>query len=124
MKKILPLVLILLTSTIIYPSFSQEQKTLTKEQCLACHGPTFEDLIKRNVQVSSDSGPVNPHVWIPHQGGNEKNAIECIDCHTQHPMPPKPGFKDTNANLEPCYACHHNYQLKKCSSCHGDNQNQ
>ena len=34
--------------------------------------------------------------------------------------PLKPGYKDTSASLEPCYACHHNYQLKKCSSCHGD----
>lgn len=95
-------------------------EAMKKEQCLACHGPTFDDLIKKNVQAQSDSGPVNPHVWIPHVGGPEKAATECIDCHAQHSMPPKPGYKDTSASLEPCYACHHNYQLKKCSSCHGD----
>ncbi|MFQ9937039.1 MAG: cytochrome c3 family protein [Parasutterella excrementihominis] len=62
-------------------------EAMKKEQCLACHGPTFDDLIKKNVQAQSDSGPVNPHVWIPHAGGPEKAATECIDCHAQHSMP-------------------------------------
>lgn len=108
-------------SAITVVAQQQAQEPMKKEQCLACHGPTFDDLIKKNVQAQSDSGPVNPHVWIPHAGGDEKNFSECIECHSQHPMPPKPGYKDTSASLEPCYACHHNYQLKKCSSCHGAN---
>ena len=101
MKKALYLSLLLSLSfsAVTVVAQQQAQEPMKKEQCLACHGPTFDDLIKKNVQAQSDSGPVNPHVWIP----------------------PKPGYKDTSASLEPCYACHHNYQLKKCSSCHGAN---
>lgn len=91
---------------------------MKKEMCLGCHGPTFDDLIKKGVQAPSDNGPVNPHQWIPHAGGPEKQITECTECHAQHPMPPKPGYKDESASLEPCYACHHNYELKACSSCH------
>lgn len=122
MKKTIFLSLLLVFSfSAVTASAQQPQEPMKKEQCLACHGPTFDDLIKKNVQAQSDSGPVNPHVWIPHAGGDEKNFTECIECHSQHPMPPKPGYKDSNASLEPCFACHHNYQLKKCSSCHGGN---
>jgi hypothetical protein len=113
---------ILVSALLTLAAFSVSAQTaaMKKEQCLACHGPTFEDLIKKNVQAQSDSGPVNPHVWIPHAGGPEKQATECIECHSQHPMPPKKGYKDESVSLEPCYACHHNYQLKACSSCHND----
>lgn len=117
-KVIFPALLSLFLAGAVFAQNAPE--AMKKEQCLACHGPTFDDLIKKNVQAPSDSGPVNPHVWIPHAGGPEKVATECIDCHAQHSMPPKPRYKDTSASLEPCYACHHNYQLKKCSSCHGD----
>ena len=117
-KVILPALLSFFLAGAVFAQNAPE--AMKKEQCLACHGPTFDELIKKNVQAQSDSGPVNPHVWIPHAGGPEKAATECIDCHAQHSIPPKPGYKDTSASLEPYYACHHNYQLKKCSSCHGD----
>ena len=117
-KVILPALLSFFLAGAVFAQNAPE--AMKKEQCLACHGPTFDELIKKNVQAQSDSGPVNPHVWIPHAGGPEIAATECIDCHAQHSIPPKPGYKDTSASLEPCYACHHNYQLKKCSSCHGD----
>lgn len=116
------LVILSLIAGVSFISIANAQEasvpTLTKEQCLACHGPTFDDLNKKNVQAPSDSGPVNPHVWIPHAGGPDKNFINCTDCHTQHEIPPKPGHKDSGASLEPCYACHHNFELKKCSSYH------
>ena len=101
-KVIFPALLSLFLAGAVFAQNAPE--AMKKEQCLACHGPTFDDLIKQNVQAPSDSGPVNPHVWIPHAGGPEKVATECIDCHAQHSMPPKPGYKDTSASLEPCYA--------------------
>ncbi len=90
---------------------------MSKDRCLACHGP-FSDLVGRNVLTESESGePVNPHVFLPH--GNPKGEItECTDCHQQHALPPPKGHKDAYALLDPCYACHHNHELKKCSSCH------
>ena len=87
MKKALYLSLLLSLSfsAVTVVAQQQAQEPMKKEQCLACHGPTFDDLIKKNVQAQSDSGPVNPHVWIPHAGGDEKNFSECIECHSQHP---------------------------------------
>ncbi len=117
MKKLIVAVLaLLLAGFVSFPLQSAE--TLTKEQCLGCHGPTFDDLIAKNVQAQSDSGVVNPHKWIPHAGDEEKNATECTECHQQHAFPPPKGYKDEMASLEPCYSCHHNYQFKKCSECH------
>ncbi len=117
MKRISSILLLTITVSLML-SVTAQADPLTKEQCLGCHGPTFDDLINKNVQTQSDSGPINPHTWIPHAGGDDKNAIECIECHAQHPMPPASGYKDKNAGLEPCYACHHNYQFKKCGECH------
>lgn len=84
-KVILPALLSFFLAGAVFAQNAPE--AMKKEQCLACHGPTFDELIKKNVQAQSDSGPVNPHVWIPHAGGLEKAATECIDCHAQHSIP-------------------------------------
>ncbi len=93
---------------------AQPQK-MTKEQCLSCHGP-FDALVKRNVQVRADPGPVNPHVYVPH--AQQEKFFDCLLCHSPHALPPPPGFHDKTASLEPCYGCHHGEVLQKCSSCH------
>lgn len=89
----------------------------SKEECLQCHGPSFDDLINKNVRVESESGFVNPHSYIPH-GDRKGEVTECTNCHRTHSFPVEKGYKDETATLEPCYSCHHNYELKKCSSCH------
>ena len=61
-KVILPALLSFFLAGAVFAQNAPE--AMKKEQCLACHGPTFDELIKKNVQAQSDSGPVNPHVWI------------------------------------------------------------
>lgn len=75
-KVILPALLSFFLAGAVFAQNAPE--AMKKEQCLACHGPTFDELIKKNVQAQSDSGPVNPHVWIPHAGGPEKAATEAL----------------------------------------------
>ena len=83
----LSLLLSLSFSAVTVVAQQQAQEPMKKEQCLACHGPTFDDLIKKNVQAQSDSGPVNPHVWIPHAAAMRKisrnalNVTLSIPCH-------------------------------------------
>ena len=84
---------------------------------MACHGLTFSELVNKNIQVESDTGLVNQHVFLPHNDPNGE-VTECTNCHQVHTMPPPKGYKDDQASLEACYSCHHNYELKKCSSCH------
>ena len=98
-------------------SAQNAQQQITKEQCLACHGLTFSELVNKNIRVESDTGPVNPHVFLPHNDPNGE-VTECTNCHQVHTTPPPKGYKDDQASLETCYSCHHNYELKKCSSCH------
>lgn len=52
---------------------------------MACHGLTFSELVNKNIQVESDTGPVNPHVFLPHNDPNGEvtdvqTAIKCIQC--------------------------------------------
>lgn len=88
-----------------------------KDDCLKCHGP-YEALVGKNVQVESDGGPVNPHVYVPHDAGAKGEIPECIGCHTPHPLPPPAGYHEPTATIEGCYGCHHTYEFKKCSGCH------
>ena len=88
-----------------------------KDDCLKCHGP-YEALVGKNVQVESDGGPVNPHVYVPHDAGAKGDIPECIGCHTPHPLPPPAGYHEPTATIEGCYGCHHTYEFKKCSGCH------
>ena len=100
-------------------SASAGAATMTKEQCLGCHGP-FESLHAKNIQVEADPKPVNPHVYIPHTktGGMDK-IWECTMCHEPHAMPPKKNPDREHANIEACYQCHHQYNFKRCDECHG-----
>ncbi|WP_297611890.1 cytochrome c3 family protein [uncultured Sutterella sp.] len=91
-------------------------ETLTKDQCLGCHG-SFEALISKNVQVEADPLPINPHTYIPHGEKADQNIWECTTCHTPHAMPPRKGAK-AEANVDACYQCHHQYTFEKCSACH------
>lgn len=75
-KVILPALLSFFLAGAVFAQNAPE--AMKKEQCLACHGPTFDELIKKNVQAQSDSGPVNPHVWIPHAGGPEKQQRNAL----------------------------------------------
>ena len=97
------------------PCFAQDANL--NAQCLACHGP-FESFIAKDVKTETDSGPVKPHVNIPHSSKKPEEFLPCVECHVPHTLPPPKNYKDTAASVEPCYACHHNYQFKKCSSCH------
>lgn len=53
---------------------------------MACHGLTFSELVNKNIQVESDTGPVNPHVFLPHNDPNGE-VTECTNCHQVHTMP-------------------------------------
>lgn len=94
---------------------------LTHEDCLKCHG-SYEALVKKNVQVNTDSGFVNPHVYLPHNAVGTGEIPECLGCHSQHALPPPQNYKDSMASMEPCYSCHHNYEFKKCSECHNNSE--
>ena len=65
---------------------------------MACHGLTFSELVNKNIQVESDTGPVNPHVFLPHNDPNGE-VTECTNCHQVHTMPPPKGYKDDQASL-------------------------
>lgn len=98
-------------------ALSAEAAPMSKKDCLACHGP-YETLVSKNIQVESDSGPVNPHVYLPHKAGAKGDVPECLGCHMPHQIPPPSGYTEPTASLEGCYGCHHTYEFKPCGGCH------
>ncbi len=89
--------------------------TKDTEQCLACHGP-YDALVKKDVRTPADPGPINPHVYVPHQGGKE--YFDCLICHSRHEVPPPKGWKDETVTLDACSGCHHTQTYEKCAKCH------
>ena len=89
---------------------------MTKDQCLACHGP-FEKLVKKDFKIEAVPNPINPHVFVPHIG-QTKDFFDCLLCHQQHTIPPEKGYHDKSATLDACFGCHHTEEFAKCSSCH------
>jgi hypothetical protein len=96
---------------------SKPPEKITKEQCLACHGP-FEKVIEKNVKFKfSEEETINPHRYIPH---DSEEAPECTECHVPHTLPPpdKSAIVKPN-NVEFCLAsCHHMRNFQPCTACH------
>lgn len=109
--------LVLILFACISTSCMAQTNIVPTEQCLACHGP-FDKLSQKEILVPADPKPVNPHVFVPHDGKDK--YYDCVACHTPHPMPPPKGYKDKGAGLDPCYSCHHGEQIQNCKSCHKD----
>ncbi len=88
------------------------------EFCLRCHGP-FDKLAKFTKDYVTDQDEkVNPHVYVPHQGGK---ITVCSACHEVHALPVIPAGKFAKANVQYCYAtCHHKNDFAPCVQCHKD----
>jgi hypothetical protein len=92
-----------------------------ERKCIDCHGP-FDKLAGMPANVTAPSGEkINPHRYVPHDSKEEKDVPECLQCHTAHPLSPKPdkGSIDlSKISLQYCYTCHHDNTLKSCKECH------
>jgi hypothetical protein len=92
-----------------------------ERKCIDCHGP-FDKLAGMPANVTAPSGEkINPHRYVPHDSKEEKDVPECLQCHTAHPLSPKPdkGSIDlSKVSLQYCYTCHHDNTLKSCKECH------
>ncbi len=122
--------LALVTGAMMFAAFGQvhaaDDTQKTAEQCLMCHGPTFEALQEKTKDWKDEFGdPVQPHVYMddkaakPHQG--RKILPDCVACHGQHPMPmPPKDYKFKTPSFSTCFGCHHMENFQKCSSggCH------
>lgn len=97
--------------------YAQDASRMTKEQCLACHGGSFDALVNKDFQIEAVPKPINPHLYIPHDGST-KDFFDCLLCHQQHKIPPEKGWHDRSAGLDPCFGCHHTEEFQKCSECH------
>jgi hypothetical protein len=93
----------------------------TANGCLSCHGP-FDKLIQTTANYVAPSGEkTSPHRYVPHDSKLEKDIPECSRCHTAHPVSPLPakGSIDlSKVNVEWCFTCHHEKNLKSCKDCH------
>lgn len=95
--------------------------------CIRCH--PFDKVIAASASYVTKSGEKgNPHVYIgvdttnPHESKAEKNAPDCLKCHTTHSLAPLPakGSIDLKAlDVKWCYdACHHEKNFVPCKKCH------
>jgi hypothetical protein len=90
-----------------------------ENKCVACHA--FDKLIARPAKYTAPSGEkINPHRYVPHNSKLAKDIPQCTRCHTEHPLPrPKRGSIDlSKVNVQWCYGCHHEKNLKTCKDCH------
>lgn len=91
---------------------------ITKDQCLACHGP-FEKVIQGGAKFKiSEEEIINPHKYVPH---DSQEAPECTECHiVPHAIP----LQDKSTVEKPrdvdfCYGgCHHMRNFQPCQTCH------
>jgi hypothetical protein len=88
--------------------------------CLACHGPAYEDLMKKTADfVDANGDKVQPHAYLDMTRANPHDttaAIDCLLCHTAHALPAPAG--PVPASLDYCYNCHHTKDLISCTFCH------
>ena len=93
----------------------------TQKDCLDCHGP-FNKLVEVTATYVAPSGEkTSPHRYVPHDSKLEKDIPECSRCHAAHPVSPLPakGSIDlSKVNVEWCFTCHHEKNLKSCKDCH------
>ena len=96
----------------------QDGAKISKETCLACHGP-YDKLASTEVRFKTPEGEtVMPHQYVPHQ--EKRDIPECTECHTPHAIP----LEDKSTVVKPthlkwCYTyCHHKKNLQNCSDCH------
>lgn len=103
----------------------QAAETMKPEQCLMCHGGSFDALREQTKNWKDEFGsPVQPHQYLdpnaanPHAGA--KVVPECTGCHQAHPIPVPKDFKPEPASLSMCYGCHHMENFQKCNDagCH------
>jgi hypothetical protein len=95
----------------------QPASKVTKEQCLACHGP-YEKIAKATENFKTpNEETTTPHKYIPH---DSTDIPECTECHIAHTIP----LQDKSTVVKPkdlgfCYdSCHHMKNLQPCKSCH------
>lgn len=98
---------------------------VTSEQCLMCHGGSFDALREQTKNWKDEfDTPVQPHQYLdpnaanPHAGA--KVVPDCTGCHEAHPFPIPKDYKPKEATLSMCYGCHHMENFQKCSDagCH------
>ena len=105
-------------------SAAAAEKAMSPEECLMCHGGSFEALRKQTENWKDDFGDkVQPHVWLDPNAANphaSKVLPVCTDCHKAHPVPPPKDYSPEKANLSLCYGCHHMENFQKCTDagCH------
>jgi hypothetical protein len=91
-----------------------------KNECLECH--PFDEVIAASAGYTAPGGEkTNPHRYVPHNSKLEQDIPKCLQCHTGHStiMLPKKGSIDlSKVNIEWCYTCHHERNLKSCKECH------
>ena len=70
----------------------QAAETMKPEQCLMCHGGSFDALREQTKNWKDEFGsPVQPHQYLdpnaanPHAGA--KVVPDCTGCHQAHPIP-------------------------------------
>ena len=75
----------------------QAAETMKPEQCLMCHGGSFDALREQTKNWKDEFGsPVQPHQYLdpnaanPHAGA--KVVPECTGCHQAHPIPVPKGL--------------------------------
>ncbi len=78
----------------------QAAETMKPEQCLMCHGGSFDALREQTKNWKDEFGsPVQPHQYLdpnaanPHAGA--KVVPDCTGCHQAHPIPVPKDFKPT-----------------------------
>jgi hypothetical protein len=113
---------VFLVSTIkIAEAAPKTDKTKTEIKpvaCITCH--SFEALNARKASFKAERDEmVNPHLYIPHNEKKPENVQDCINCHTQHPIPLKEKVDLSKVNVDSCYlACHHQQNFEPCNKCH------
>ena len=113
--------LVITMNAALTPAVATENKvsttTMTKDQCLSCHGP-LDVFLKKDVKYETGGQVINPHRPVPHDSTKAEDFPDCVNCHKPHTLPPPKGFKDTKVEVSICYDCHHNYKFEACSQCH------
>jgi hypothetical protein len=113
-------VVLVAPSMLVLRADDQEKQTISKEQCLGCHG-SFDKLAEKTAKFKMPSDETTtPHRYIPH---SSKNVPECTACHTAHEIPLKDKSKVVKATPDLCYStrgCHHMNNLDACKTCHGE----
>jgi hypothetical protein len=92
---------------------------VSKDMCLACHGP-YDKLATATANYVAPSGEKgSPHRFVPHDATAAVNVPECSNCHQPHPIPPTANMKVTPANVDWCFStCHHQNDFTPCKNCH------